>query len=319
LVTGGAGFIGSAYVRHLIRDTDHEVTVLDALTYAGSLARLDEVAHDPRLTFVQGDVADPDAVGEVIAGREVVVHFAAESHVDRSLLDAAPFEHTNVVGTRVLCEQAGRAQVGRFVHISTDEVYGPIDQGACDETAPLAPTSPYARSKARGDEIVLDAVDVDGLPAVIVRPCNQFGPWQFPEKLIPYFVSRLLSGATAPVYGDGRQQRDWLHVLDTCAWLDAVVDRAEVGEVYNLAGHHERTNLEIAGLILDALDLDSSRLEFVADRPLHDRRYAASTDKIEHLAPRPTRPFDEAIHETVRWYVDHRDWWEPLLPRVRNR
>ena len=319
LVTGGAGFIGSAYVRRILGTTDHEVTVLDALTYAGSRARLAAVADDRRLTFVHGDVADDEMVAAVVPGHPVVVHFAAETHVDRSILDAGPFVRTNELGTEVLCGAAARAGVERFVHVSTDEVYGPIETGAFDEDAPLSPTSPYARSKARSDEIALAHAAEHDLPVVIARSSNQFGPWQFPEKLIPFFVSQLLSGRPAPVYGDGLQRRDWLHVDDNGAWIDLLVERGVPGEIYNIAGHNERTNLEVADLILASLGLDRARLEFVADRPLHDRRYAVATGKVEALGSVAPRPFEDAMAETVRWYVEHQPWWRELLPRVRNR
>ncbi|WP_421120480.1 dTDP-glucose 4,6-dehydratase [Aquihabitans daechungensis] len=319
LVTGGAGFVGSTYVRHLLATSDHQVTVFDALTYAGSLDRLRDVLDDPRVTFVHGDVAASEDVAGSVPGHDVIVHFAAESHVDRSILDPTPFERSNVRGTEVVCREAVRTGVGRFLHVSTDEVYGPIDDGAFDEAAPLSPTSPYARSKARSDEIALAHGRDHGLPVIITRSSNQFGPWQFPEKLIPLFVSRLLAGGSAPVYGDGLQRRDWLHVLDNCSWIDATLAHGTTGEIYNIAGHHERTNLEVADLILATLGLDRSRLEFVADRPLHDRRYAITTTKVEKLAPVPVRPFEDALEQTVRWYVDHQEWWQGLLSRVRNR
>lgn len=319
LVTGGAGFIGSAYVRRLLATSDHHVTVLDALTYAGSTERLAAVADDPRLTFVHGDVADPADVAATVPGHEVVVHFAAETHVDRSILDPTPFVRSNEHGTALLCDGAVRAGVERFVHVSTDEVYGPIETGAFDESAPLLPTSPYARSKARSDEIALAHHRDHGLPVIISRSSNQYGPWQFPEKLIPFFVSRILAGQPAPVYGDGLQRRDWLHVDDNCAWLDVLVDRGEPGEVYNIAGHNERTNLEIAALIIQAIGEADARLERVEDRPLHDRRYAVDTAKIEALGSVAPRDFEDAMDETVLWYFGNQAWWEPLLPRVRNR
>jgi dTDP-glucose 4,6-dehydratase len=319
LVTGGAGFIGSAYVRRLLATSDHHVTVLDALTYAGSLERLADVAHDPRYAFVHGDVAEPADVAAVLPGHDVVVHFAAETHVDRSILDPTPFVRTNERGTAVLCEAAVRAGVERFLHISTDEVYGPIGSGSFDEGSPLAPTSPYARSKARSDEIALAHHQEHGLPVVVARSTNQYGPWQFPEKLIPFFTTRILTGRRAPIYGDGLQRRDWLHVDDNGAWLDVLLDRGGPGEVYNIAGHNERTNLEIAELIFGSLGADGAQLEFVEDRPLHDRRYAVATAKVEALGSVPPRDLAVAMDETVRWYVDHRSWWEPLLERVRNR
>ena len=320
VVTGGAGFVGSAYVRLLLETTDLQITVLDALTYAGSLDRLPVDAHGRRLRFVHGDVADPAAVADALAGARHVVHFAAESHVDRSLLDAAPFHHANVVGTDVLCRGAADAGIERFVHISTDEVYGPVPQDAADrtETSPLAPTSPYARSKARSDEIVL-AHHREGLPAVIARSSNQYGPWQFPEKLIPLAVARLLSGDAVPVYGDGLQERDWLHVDDNCAAVELVRTRGAVGTVYNVAGGSRRTNLALVTAIAAHLGLGRDRIEHVTDRAGHDRRYAMATERIHALGAPEPRPFEPALAETVDWCVANERWWRPLLDRVRNR
>ena len=321
VVTGGAGFVGSAYVRLLLDTTDHEITVLDALTYAGSLDRLDLEANRARLRFVRGDVADPDAVASALAGADQVVHFAAESHVDRSLLDAAPFERTNILGTTVVCRAALDAGIERLVHISTDEVYGPVTEGTSDRTeaSPLAPTSPYARSKARSDEIVLDLHARHGLPAVIVRSSNQYGPWQFPEKLIPFAVARLLTGAAVPVYGDGLQVRDWLHVDDNCAAIERVRTAGTTGSVYNVAGHAPRTNLHVVHAIVAHLGLGPDRIEHVEDRVDHDRRYAMATDRIEALGAPAPRAFEPALGATIDWCRDHEPWWRPLLDRVRNR
>ena len=319
LVTGGAGFVGANFVHHLLATSDEAITVLDALTYAGSLERIADVVDDRRVRFVHGDITDPGDVRRAIAGARAVVHLAAESHVDRSLLDPDVFSRTNVTGTDVVCREAGRADVERFVHISTDEVYGPILEGAFDEDAPLAPTSPYARSKAESDRIALGHHRDHGLPVIVTRSSNQYGPWQFPEKLIPYFVATLLGGGRVPLYGDGLHVRDWLHVEDNCALVALVLDRGEVGTIYNLAAHQERTNRAVTEAILRRLDLPTDRIEAVADRPDHDRRYAVATDRIEALGGPTPRPFEAALEATIDWYLDHRSWWEPLLPRVRNR
>lgn len=319
LLTGGAGFIGSALVRHLVDRTDDEITILDALTYAGNPANLDGIVDDRRVRFVHGDITDRETVRAVIAGHDRVLHLAAESHVDRSLLDPDVFVRTNCEGTNVLCDEAVRAGVGRFLHVSTDEVYGSIEGDPVDETAPLRPTSPYSASKAGSDLIALSHHHSRGLPVVIARSSNQHGPRQFPEKLIPLAVTTLLDGGDVPVYGDGLNVRDWLHVEDNCAALTAVLDRGEPGTVYNIAGHNERTNLEVIDAILATLDLDRSRIRFVSDRPGHDRRYAITSTRLAALGVPAGRRFDEALEATVGWYVDHRAWWEPLLGRVRNR
>lgn len=319
LLTGGAGFIGSALVRHLVDRTDDEITILDALTYAGNPANLDGIVDDRRVRFVHGDITDRETVRTVIAGHDRVLHLAAESHVDRSLLDPDVFVRTNCEGTNVLCDEAVRAGVGRFLHVSTDEVYGSIEGDPVDETAPLRPTSPYSASKAGSDLIALSHHHSRGLPVVIARSSNQHGPRQFPEKLIPLAVTTLLDGGDVPVYGDGLNVRDWLHVEDNCAALTAVLDRGEPGTVYNIAGHNERTNLEVIDAILATLDLDRSRIRFVSDRPGHDRRYAITSTRLAALGVPAGRRFDEALEATVGWYVDHRAWWEPLLGRVRNR
>jgi dTDP-glucose 4,6-dehydratase len=318
-VTGGAGFVGAPYVRHLLATTDERVTVLDALTYAGDVARLGAGLQDPRLTFVHGDVTDRDVVSSALRGVTTVVHLAAESHVDRSLLDPTPFHRTNVEGTRTVCRAAIDQEVERMVHISTDEVYGPIERGANDEDAPLRPTSPYARSKAESDEVVLEHVDRHGLPAMIIRSSNQYGPWQFPEKLIPYFTARLVAGLEAPLYGDGEHQRDWLHVDDNVAAIDLVRRHGVVGGTYNVAGHQHRTNRQVAVAIADLVGVPHQRIVPVADRQGHDRRYAMRTERIEALGFGRPRPFEPGLAETVRWIQASRAWWEPLLARVHNR
>ena len=318
-VTGGAGFIGSNYVRHVLGTTDDEVTVFDALTYAGNLENLRHVADDSRYRFVRGDIADRDAVREAIAGHDAVMHFAAETHVDRSLLDPDVFVRTNCTGTNVLCDESLRAGVERFVHISTDEVYGSIDDGAFAETDPLEPSSPYSASKAGSDLIALSHHTSNDLPVVVTRSSNQFGPYQFPEKLIPFFVTTLLQGGNVALYGDGLNVRDWLFVEDNCLAVDIVLRRGEPGEIYNIGGRNERTNRAVTEALLACLGLDESRIDYIEDRKGHDRRYALRTDKIAALGLEAPRDFEQALQATVRWYVDNERWWRPLVDRVRNR
>ena len=318
-ITGGAGFIGSNFVRHVLSSSDDHVTVFDALTYAGNRANLADVEEDPRFTFVRGDICDRSVVAAALRGHDAVVHFAAESHVDRSLLDPDVFVRTNCLGTNVLCDQAVEAGVERFVHISTDEVYGSIEQGSFSESHPLGPRSPYSASKAGSDLIALAYNETFGLPVVVTRSSNQFGPYQFPEKLIPFFVTKLLEGETVPLYGDGLNVRDWLFVRDNCEGVDLVLRRGEVGSVYNIGAGNERTNREVVDRLLALLGASDSSVEYVEDRLGHDRRYSISTDRVSALGWRPRTGFDEALEETVRFYVDRRDWWEPLRSRVRNR
>ena len=318
-VTGGAGFIGSNYVHHVLGTTDDEVTVFDALTYAGNLANLADLEGDPRYRFVHGDICDREAVAAALPGHDAVVHFAAESHVDRSLLDPDVFVRTNCSGTNVMCDIASQVGVERFLHISTDEVYGSIDEGSFVETDTLAPRSPYSAAKAGSDLIAIAYHETHGLPVVLTRSSNQFGPYQFPEKLIPYFVTSLLDGRTVPLYGDGLNVRDWLFVQDNCEGVDLVLRRGEIGEIYNIGAGNECTNRHITDRLLAILGKDESSVEYVEDRLGHDRRYSIATDKVAALGWRARRSFDEALEETVRFYVDHRDWWEPLTSRVRNR
>jgi dTDP-glucose 4,6-dehydratase len=318
-VTGGAGFIGSNYARHVLGSTDDEVTVFDALTYAGNRANLADLDDDPRFRFVQGDICDRAAVAEAMAGHDAVVHFAAESHVDRSLLDPDVFIRTNCSGTNVMCDTATQLGVERFLHISTDEVYGSIDEGSFTETDPLAPRSPYSASKAGSDLIALAYHETYELPVVVTRSSNQFGPYQFPEKLIPFFVTTLLDGGRVPLYGDGLNVRDWLFVEDNCEGVDLVLRSGEVGQVYNIGAGNERTNREVTDRLLALLGKDESSVDYVEDRKGHDRRYSIATEKVAGLGWQARRGFDEALEETVKFYVDRRDWWEPLRARVRNR
>jgi dTDP-glucose 4,6-dehydratase len=318
-VTGAAGFIGSNYVRHVLASTDDSVTVFDALTYAGNRETLREFDDDPRFSFVHGDICDRDAVRAALPGHDAVVHFAAESHVDRSLLDPDVFVRTNCMGTNVLCDVAVDAGVDRFLHISTDEVYGSIEEGSFSEADRLEPRSPYSAAKAGSDLIALAYHETHGLPVVLTRSSNQYGPYQFPEKLIPFFVTRLLDGHRVPLYGDGLNVRDWLFVRDNCEGVDLVLRRGEVGEIYNIGAGNERTNREITDRLLAILGKDESSVEYVEDRKGHDRRYSIATDKVAKLGWQAKVDFDAGLEETVRFYVDRRDWWEPLTARVKNR
>ncbi len=318
LVTGGAGFIGSHYVRSLLGGAypayaDPDVVVLDLLTYAGTFTNLAPFTDDPRLRFVRGDIRDPGVVAEVMAGTDVVVHFAAESHVDRSIAGAADFVSTNVVGTQVLLQAALERGVSRFVHVSTDEVYGSIDEGAWPETHPLEPNSPYSASKAGSDLLARSYHRTHGLPVCITRCSNNYGPHQFPEKVIPLFVTNLLDGKKVPLYGDGLNVRDWLHVDDHCRGIQLVAEKGRDGEVYNIGGGTELTNKELTLRLIAAVGADESMIEPVADRKGHDRRYCVDWSKIaDELGYAPRVSFEQGLAETVRWYTEHRGWWEPL-------
>ncbi|MFC6881648.1 MULTISPECIES: dTDP-glucose 4,6-dehydratase [Actinomadura] len=338
LVTGAAGFIGSTYVRMLLApaapdpaapdpvapdpdaadpDASEEirVTVLDKLTYAGTLDNL-TLSH-PRLRFVYGDICDEDLVGKLMSEADQVVHFAAESHVDNSIAAAGDFVRTNVVGTHTLLEQALAHGVRRFVHVSTDEVYGSVETGRSHETDALDPNSPYAASKAASDLLALAYHRTHGLDVRVTRCCNNYGPRQFPEKLIPLFITRLLDGQKVPLYGDGQHKRDWLHVDDHCRAIELVRTAGAPGEVYNISGHTELTNHQITGLLLEAVGGDWDQVAYVTDRKAHDRRYAVHDDKARtRLGYRPRRDFPRGLAETVAWYRHNRSWWEPLKRRA---
>lgn len=314
LITGGAGFIGSHLALHLLRHyPEYEVIVLDALTYAGNRANLHEAEGNPRFHFIHADVRDQQAVREALQGVQLVAHLAAETHVDRSILNPDAFITTDVYGTFVMLETARHMPIERFLHVSTDEVYGPAELGACAEDAPMRPTSPYAASKAGADLLAQAYHKTYNLPVIIVRPSNTFGPRQYPEKLIPFFVTRALNDQPLPLYGDGQQVRDWLYVDDHVQALDLVLHKGQPGGIYNIAANNERTNLEITRKILQILGKPDTLIQFVQDRPAHDRRYALNTEKIRALGWQPQADFDAALRETVNWYVQNRAWWEPIL------
>jgi dTDP-glucose 4,6-dehydratase len=320
LVTGGAGFIGSHYVRTLLTggyDVEVEgVTVLDKLTYAGNRANLAAVAGDARLTFVQGDICDMPLLAELMPGHDVALNFAAETHVDRSIVQAPDFVLTNVVGTQAFLQTCLDAGVPRVVQVSTDEVYGSIESGSWTEESPLLPNSPYSAAKAGGDLIARAYARTHGLHVTITRCTNNYGPYQFPEKVIPLFVTNLLDGLTVPLYGDGLNVRDWLHVDDHCRGIQLVAERGEAGEIYNIGGGREMTNKELTALLLDACGATWERVESVVDRKGHDRRYSLDDSKLRALGYQPRVRFEDGLAETVAWYRDNRDWWEPLRERA---
>ena len=322
LVTGGAGFIGSNFVRRTLQDAypgleGAEVVVYDALTYSGNLANLAPVADSPRYSFVHGDIRDAALLDAILPGVDAIVHFAAESHVDRSVQDAGAFVETNVLGTQRLLDAALRAGTPRFVHVSTDEVYGSIAEGSWDEQQPLLPNSPYSASKAGSDLLVRSFHRTHGLNASITRCSNNYGPYHFPEKVIPLFVTNLVDGKRVPLYGTGENVRDWLHVDDHCRGIALVLAGGRAGEVYNIGGGTELSNLELTQLLLDATGRDWSSVDRVADRKGHDLRYSVDTAKIRaELGYEPLVPFEQGLADVVQWYRDRRDWWEPLKERA---
>jgi dTDP-glucose 4,6-dehydratase len=322
LATGAAGFIGSEYVRmslsgDLPGTDDVQVTVLDALAYSGNLENLAAVARHPRYRFVAGDICDVDLVNKILPGHDVIVHFAAESHVDRSIQGAGPFVTTNVLGTQVLLDAAQRHHVGRFVHVSTDEVYGSIGLGSWTEQAPLAPNSPYSASKAASDLLVLACHRTHGLDVVVTRCSNNYGPYQFPEKMIPLFVTNLLDGGRVPLYGDGGNVRDWLHVSDHCLGIQLALVCGRAGEVYHIGGGTELTNKELTAKLLEACGAGWEMVDYVTDRKGHDRRYSLDIRKArDELGYAPRVCFDDGLASTVGWYQANRAWWEPLKARA---
>jgi dTDP-glucose 4,6-dehydratase len=316
LVTGGAGFIGSNFVRYLFEnEPEAAVTNLDLLTYAGVQATVDELSQDPRHTFVKGDIRDVELVDELMPGHDVVVHFAAESHVDRSILGPSVFLDTNVVGTGVLIDSARRHEVSRFIHVSTDEVYGSITEGFATEDARLDPSSPYSASKAGSDLLVHSYGVTYDYPAIITRCTNNYGPYQYPEKVIPLFIANLMDGKQVPLYGNGRNERDWLYVEDHCSALHVLVDKGDGGEIYNIGANAQLPNIELTHRLIEAFGRDESAIEYVTDRPGHDLRYAVDSSKIRTLGWAPAHSFDERLTDTIEWYAANQDWWRPLMSR----
>ena len=315
-VTGAAGFIGSNYVRHVLATTDHEVTIYDALTYAGNLASIRDVLDDRRCEFVHADICDPDDVAAAMEGHHAVVHFAAETHVDRSIVDGSQFVRTNCIGTNVLCDVATTVGIERFLHISTDEVYGSVEEGSSLETDPLAPRSPYSAAKAGSDLIALSYHSTHGLPVVVTRCTNNYGPYQYPEKVIPLFTTNLLDGKKVPLYGDGLNVRDWIHVEDHNIAAHLVLERGNPGEIYNIGAGNGLTNVELTHRLLELTGRDESFIQPVEDRLGHDRRYSVDIGKISALGWSLSRSFDDSLAATVEWYREHRDWWEPLKART---
>ncbi|MCB9411311.1 MAG: dTDP-glucose 4,6-dehydratase [Actinobacteria bacterium] len=318
LVTGAAGFIGSNFARRMLQGSypafaDADVTVLDKLTYAGNIANLDPVADSPRYRFVEGDICDAALLADVMPGHDAVVHFAAESHVDRSITGAADFVLTNVLGTQQLLQAALNADVDRFVHVSTDEVYGSIESGSWPEDWPLQPNSPYSASKAGSDLIARSYARTFGMDVRITRCSNNYGPYQFPEKVIPLFVTNLMDGLPVPLYGEGNNVRDWLHVDDHCNGIQLVLDGGRAGEVYNIGGGTELTNKELTFMILEAMGAGEEMVKRVADRKGHDLRYSVDISKISaELGYAPAVPFEQGLAETIEWYQTNEDWWRPL-------
>jgi dTDP-glucose 4,6-dehydratase len=313
VVTGGAGFIGSNFIRHVLqRHPDDRVVNLDKLTYAGNRANLADVEGDPRYAFVHGDICDAKLVRDVLRGADAVVNFAAESHVDRSLTEPDAFLRTDVFGVFTLLEAIRDLRIPRLLHVSTDEVYGSVPRGSSAETDPLRPSNPYSASKAGGDLLALAYWHTHRVPVLVTRSSNNFGPYQYPEKVIPLFVTNALDDVPLPLYGDGRNVRDWLYVIDNCAAIDLVLRKGGDGEVYNIGGGHEVENVVLTREILRLTGKPESLIQRVADRPGHDRRYSVDCTKVRRLGWTPRHPFATALESTVRWYREHEAWWRPL-------
>lgn len=311
LVTGGAGFIGSCFIRQMLENhNDYQVVNLDALTYAGNIENLSDVENNPNYRFVHGNICDKNLINELVNEVDTVVNFAAESHVDRSITGPEIFIETNIKGTLNLLQTAKEAKIQRFLQVSTDEVYGSLGKdGYFYETTPIAPNSPYSASKASADLLVRAYYETYKIPVLITRCSNNYGPYQYPEKLIPLFITKLLNGEKVPVYGDGLNVRDWLYVYDHCSAIDAVLHKGKVGEVYNIGGHNEKTNLEITKIILKAMGKDESSIEYVEDRLGHDKRYAIDNAKIQsELGWEPSLTFEEGIKLTIDWYLNNQNW-----------
>src|SRR5213593_744289 len=313
LVTGGAGFIGSNFIRHVLREHPADRVVnLDKLTYAGNPANLADIQRDPRYAFVQGDICDAALVRETLRGVDAVVNFAAESHVDRSLVEPDGFLRTDVFGVFTLLEAVRECRIPRLLHISTDEVYGSVARGSSTERDPLRPSNPYSASKAGGDLLALSYWHTHGVPVGLTRSSNNFGPHQYPEKVVPLFITNALDDTPLPLYGDGRNVRDWLYVLDNCAGIDLVLRKGAEGEVYNIGGGHEVENIVLTRQILQLTGKPETLIQPVKDRPGHDRRYSVDSKKVHQLGWTPRHRFGDALRATVEWYKGHEAWWRPL-------
>jgi dTDP-glucose 4,6-dehydratase len=314
IITGGAGFMGSNFIRFLLNKyPEHEVLNFDKLTYAGNLENLKDVENNPRYSFMKGDIADEAAVEQAFQkGIDCVVNFAAETHVDRSILGPKGFIITDVLGTYTLLEASKKHGIKRYIQISTDEVFGSTEDGEFSETTPFEPNSPYSASKAGGDHIVRAYWKTFGLPTIVTHSCNFIGPYQYPEKLIPLFVTNLIEGKKIPVYGDGLNIREWIYVSDYCRAIDTIIHRGVIGEVYNIGSGERKTNMEVTKLVLELMGKDDSSIEYVKDRPGHDRRYAVNSDKLRSLGWKSEYDFERALKETIAWYQDHESWWKPL-------
>jgi dTDP-glucose 4,6-dehydratase len=319
LVTGGAGFIGSNFIHYwLAKYPDSRVINLDKLTYAGNLDNLKEIENDPRYEFIQGDICDRQVVGDIFKRVDGVVHLAAETHVDRSILDAGEFVKTDVLGSFVLFEACRQADIEFFIHVSTDEVYGSREEGFFQEGDPLNPTSPYSASKAGGDRLAYAYTKTYGLPIIICRPSNNYGPYQYPEKFIPLFTTNALEGKDLPLYGKGLNVRDWLFVHDNCRAIDILIQKGQLGEVYNIGANDEVTNIVVAERILEILGKSKDLIRYVPDRKGHDLRYALDCSKIHQVGWKPEKKLEDALGETVRWYEAHPDWWKKIKEKSKE-
>lgn len=319
LVTGGAGFIGSNFIRYILKNyIDYEIVNLDKLTYAGNLENLRDIENDPRYSFIKGDICDKDVVNSLVKGVEAIINFAAETHVDRSILHPGEFIKTDVYGTYVLLEAVRANNIPRYIQISTDEVYGSIEEESFIETDPLNPSSPYSASKAGADLFVLSYRVTYGLPVIITRSSNNFGPYQYPEKFIPLFITNALEDRELPLYGDGKNIRDWIYVIDNCKAIDTILHRGVAGEIYNIGGGNEIDNITITRKILQITEKSESLIKMVKDRPGHDRRYSLNCDKIMKIGWQSEYEFDAALKETVKWYRNNEKWWKDIKERQKE-
>ena len=312
LITGGAGFIGSNFIRYILKSSKSKIINLDKLTYSGNLSNLDDIKSNPRYKFVKGDICDRRLVSELTKDADAIINFAAESHVDRSIKDATEFIRTNIHGTQVLLDAALKHKIKRFIQISSDEIYGSIKKGSFNESSPIAPNSPYAASKASADLLVRSYFVTHKLPVITVRSSNNFGPFQYPEKLIPLFITNSIDDKKLPLYADGSNVREWIYVLDNCDAINYVFKYGKIGEIYNIGSQNELKNIDLTKKILKVLKKSQSLIKFVKDRPGHDKRYALDSSRLRKLGWKPKKKFDEALKETINWYEENTKWWRKL-------